>query len=738
MNKTISINISGLVFNIEEQAFDKLKKYLDSIKAYFRNEEGGSDIIADIEARVAELFQEKQNEEKTVVTESDVDTVIANLGQPQEMMEEEDLENEPKTEQSQQREYRQYEKKIYRDVDEKVIGGVCAGLGHYLGLDALWVRLIFILVTFLLPGTGIIVYGILWAIVPEALTTTEKLKMKGKPINVSNIEESIKNGFKNIGDDLNDFVNDPENKKRIQKGTNKLTEIIQAIVGAIGTILKIAIKIVAISFIVAAVSIIIGLSIAFFSSVSIFGFVFNDLVRVVFPGPWTASLLLITVSLVVAIPLVVSLVRGFQLLLKQGSLPKPVLITAFVVWLVSVIGLISQVGLFVVDIRSEATVENEIQLEQPQRNRYYIETVKSNNENGPTRHYGYDHWSDDQFYFQDDMFHYKNVNFKVDRSPDGDFHLIKQVFAKGKNYNEAVQNAQSVEYILSQNDSIIYLNPFVGLRETPLRFQEVNLILQVPAEKEIMFVNYTYGIDNYAYYFHDYPGKVLKMTESGLEYAAGVDRSEVQDGMLNYEYSGFDEVIIESEEPIRAQIIEGDNFKVLVSEELANKKKLEFRTHHKEFTIEIDETSEKMNDVPVHVIIEVPSLRKATCAGIGDYVIETEKSSGIIEVNCIGATKGTFIGHLDILEINVAGVSSMTLKGSVEKLNCDISGSSSLNSLEMVAERADLDLAGVCSSEVYVTDYLDIDAGGSSTVKYKGEPTLNKRTSGVAIIEKID
>ncbi|MFY0673278.1 MAG: DUF2807 domain-containing protein [Bacteroidia bacterium] len=738
MNKTISINISGLVFNIEEQAFEKLKKYLDSIKTYFKNEEGGSDIIADIEARIAELFQEKLNEDKTVVTEIDVDSIISNLGQPQEMMEEEDLESEPRQEQNQQQEYRQYEKKIYRDADEKVIGGVCAGLGHYLGLDALWVRLIFILITFLLPGTGVIIYGILWAIVPEALTTTEKLKMKGKPVNVSNIEESIKKGFKNIGDDLNEFVNDPENKKRIQKGTNKITEVIQMIVSAIGTLIKIVAKIIAISFIVIAVSIIIGLSIAFFSSVSIFGFVFNDLVSVVFPGPWHASLLLITILLVVAIPLVVSLIRGFQLLLKQGSIPKPILITTFVVWLVSVVGLITQVGMFMVEIRSEATVENEIKLNNPQRSRYYIETIKTNSTNGATRHYGYDHWSDDNFYFQDKMFFYKNVNFKVEKSNDGDFHLIKQVFSKGQNYNDAVKNAQAVEYMFNQDDSIIYLNPFVGLNEKPLRFQKINLILQVPAEKEIMFLNYTYDIDNYAYVFHDYPNKVLKMTDTGLEYAAGVERSQVEDGMLKYQYSGFDEVIIESEEPIRAQIIEGSEYKVLISEELANKKKLEFRTHHKEFTIEIDETNEKMNDVPVHIIIEVPSLREATCAGIGDYVIETEKSSGIIEVNCIGATKGTFVGHLDVLEVNVAGVSSMALKGSVEKLNCDIAGSSSLNSLEMIAEKAELDLAGVCSADVYVTDYLDIDAGGSSIVKYKGEPNIQRRTSGVAIIEKID
>ncbi|MGB0430705.1 MAG: GIN domain-containing protein [Bacteroidia bacterium] len=750
MNKTISINISGLFFNIEEHAFEILKKYLDSIKRYFKNEESGNEIIADIEARIAELFQEKLNDEKSVILENDVAEIIENLGQPQEMLEEDELEGDiedekPKSNQNQwnnsKRTYSN-QKKIFRDVDEKLIGGVCSGLAHYFGIDSIWIRIIFILITFLLPGTGVVVYGILWAIVPEALTTADKLRMKGKPVNVSNIEDSIKRGFQNIGDDLSDFVNDPDNKRKIKKGTDTLSGVIQAMVGFIGTIFKIVLKIVAVSLIVASIAAIIILSIAFFSSFSIFGFVFHDLVSVVFPSAWHGTLLLITLLLVVAIPLVIILIRAFQLLLKQGSIGKPIMVTAFVVWIVSVVGLFAQAMFFVVDVKSEANVEREIDLNNPNTNRYYIETKRVPVSSGKTRHYGFQHWSDDQFYFENDRFYFQDVAFKIEKSYDNDFHLIQRTKSQGADYNGAIAYAQSVEYLIEQNDSTLFLNPYLSIFDAPYRFQDVTLILQVPAEKEIMFINYTYGINNYVgdytNFYYEYPNKVFKMKNDGLEYLAGVSKSVAENGMLNYSYSGFDEIKIESEEPIRAQIIEGNEYRVLISEELSNKKRLEFRANHNEFTIEIDETRNDMLDVPVHIIIEVPSLREFTCDGVGTYIINTEKSSGIIDLNFLGATDGSFKGHIDNLDITVAGVSNLNLSGSVQDLNCDIAGSSKISAFDMLVENIDADLAGVCKAEFYVTNHLSIDAGGSSLVKYKGNPNIHKNIAGVAIVEKVD
>ncbi|HLT51709.1 MAG TPA: PspC domain-containing protein, partial [Arenibacter sp.] len=138
MNKTININLANLFFHIDEEAYAKLKHYLEAVKRSFANTNGSDEIIADIEARIAELFHEKMENERQVITQKEVDEVIVIMGQPEDYMVDEDIfedgpKNVPKTARV---------KKLYRDIDNKYIGGVSSGLGHYFGIDALWVRLI--------------------------------------------------------------------------------------------------------------------------------------------------------------------------------------------------------------------------------------------------------------------------------------------------------------------------------------------------------------------------------------------------------------------------------------------------------------------------------------------------------------------------------------------------------------------------------------------------------------------
>lgn len=747
MNKTISINISGLVFNIEESAFEGLKAYIESIKKYFKQQEGGSEIIADIEARIAEIFSEKLNEERSVITSEDVEFIIANLGQPQEMMDEDEFEevNEEGRKSFNNASEKTFTKKMYRDPEDKLVAGVASGLSYYLGIDAVWIRLMFVLITLVGTGTGVIIYAILWAVVPEALTTSDKLKMKGKPVNVTNIEQSIKDSFKTISDDLNQFVNDPNRKEKIKRGTNQATsavgKIVEAVISIIKLVFRVGIRFIAIIFIFAAIMGLVSLSIAFFSSFSIFGFVFNDLLSVAIPSGARSILLMVTILLVAAIPLIILLVRAFQVLLKQGSIAKPVMVTSFVVWIVSVIALFAQITSLGMEVRASAKVDHEIEMKSPGAKRYYIQSKTSSNNNIPQRHYGFNHWSDDDFYFEDDKFFYKDVNFRVETSFDGQFHLIKRYSANGRNYSEAVENANAVEYMIDQTDSSIILSPVLALVDAPFRFQDVTVILKVPEGKEIMFLNHTKDIDNYvgqyANYYYNYPNKVFKMTPNGLEYVAGITKSSVEDGMLSYSYEGFEEITISSEENIKAQVIEGNRFRVLINEELTESRKIDFSTRGNEFRIKIEKEGFSIADAPVHILIEVPSLREFTAEGVGEYLVKTEKSSGYIDINFFGATKGMFDGHIDNLDAKVAGVSELSLKGSVKDLDANIAGTSSLKALEMLAEDVNLDLAGICSAEIYATNRLRIDAGGSSKVKYRGNPNVERNITGLATIEKI-
>src|SRR5690606_19945747 len=170
--------------------------YLESIKRSFVGTKGSDEIIADIEARIAELFLEKLENDRQVITQKEVDQVIDVMGQPEDYMVDEDIfEDDPRGNPSAPR---PKAKKMYRDVDHKYIGGVCAGLDHDLGLDSLWIRLIFILVAIFTSGFGLIAYILLWILVPEAATTSQKLDMRGEPVNISNIERKVKEGFDDV------------------------------------------------------------------------------------------------------------------------------------------------------------------------------------------------------------------------------------------------------------------------------------------------------------------------------------------------------------------------------------------------------------------------------------------------------------------------------------------------------------------------------------------------------------
>ena len=227
MNKTVTINISGIIFNIDEEAFKQLSQYLDTIKGYFNTSEGRDEIMADIEARIAEMFQEKLNEKNQVVSIKDVDKVIAIMGEPEDYIDEE-IESESFNSKA------NYEKvtttgssrfkRLYRDGEDRVMGGVCAGIAHYFGVDPIIPRILFI-ISFFGFGTGFLAYIILWIIVPEAKSTAEKLQMKGEHINIENIKKSVENEAENFKNKFKDFRN--KIKTRTSSKMSKIQTITQ-------------------------------------------------------------------------------------------------------------------------------------------------------------------------------------------------------------------------------------------------------------------------------------------------------------------------------------------------------------------------------------------------------------------------------------------------------------------------------------------------------------------------------
>ena len=194
MNKTVNINIGGLFFHIDEDAYQKLSRYFDAIKRSLSNSSGKDEIMKDIEMRVAELLTEKQKSDKHVINNKDVDEVVAIMGQPEDYIIDDDAtqtNNFENTTSSKR-------KKLYRDEERGLIGGVCTGLGHYFGIDAVWIKVLFLIFVFAGFGTGIVAYFVLWVATPKASTTSEKLEMTGEPVTISNIERKVREEFENV------------------------------------------------------------------------------------------------------------------------------------------------------------------------------------------------------------------------------------------------------------------------------------------------------------------------------------------------------------------------------------------------------------------------------------------------------------------------------------------------------------------------------------------------------------
>ncbi|MEZ4808956.1 MAG: PspC domain-containing protein [Allomuricauda sp.] len=342
MNKTVNINLANTLFHIDDDAYNRLRRYLESIKRSFAGTTGSDEIIADIEARIAELFLEKMENDRQVITQKEVDAVIQVMGQPEDYMVDEDIfEDEPKKA-SAHTMTTPKAKKLYRDIDQKYIGGVCAGLEHYLGFDALWIRLIFILLA-VFTGFGLIAYILLWILVPEATTTSQKLDMRGEPINISNIERKVKEGFEDVADKVKNVD--------YEKVGNKVKSGSKTFFDAIGDIImflfKVIGKFIGILLIIIGAATLIGLFIALFTvgmvnAVHLPGVDFYEIIGTTGTPVWIVSLLLF---FAIGIPVFFILYLGLKILVNNlksiGNIAKFSLLG---LWLIS-IGVLFALGI---------------------------------------------------------------------------------------------------------------------------------------------------------------------------------------------------------------------------------------------------------------------------------------------------------------------------------------------------------------------------------------------------------
>ncbi|MDB4107902.1 PspC domain-containing protein [Bacteroidia bacterium] len=202
MNKIIQINLSGQAVSIDEKAYEILSKYLGSLENCFSNTESGNEILADIEARITELFFTKMKNGNSFINDGDVNEAIELMGKPEDLGIEEEFEQSTTSHAS----YSARNKKLFRDPNDKVLSGVCSGLGAYFGMEASVVRIIFLLLIFV-AGVPLLAYLILWIAIPEAKTPQDRYRMHGDANTVSDIANNIRNEANSVASNLRDGAN---------------------------------------------------------------------------------------------------------------------------------------------------------------------------------------------------------------------------------------------------------------------------------------------------------------------------------------------------------------------------------------------------------------------------------------------------------------------------------------------------------------------------------------------------
>jgi phage shock protein PspC (stress-responsive transcriptional regulator) len=475
MNKTVNINLGGMFFHIDEDAYQKLTRYFDAIKRSLSYSSGQDEIIKDIEMRVSELLTEKQKTEKHVVGLKDVDEVIAVMGQPEDYRID-DEETGKTTPNFTSNAYSQ-NRKLYRDKDNGMLGGVLAGLGHYFGIDKVWLRIFFLILLFAW-GTGVLAYIILWIVIPEAKTTAEKLEMTGEPVTISNIEKKVREEFENVSEKIKN-ANYDEMGNRVKTGAEKAGSSLGDFIIAV---LRVFSKFLGVILIMIGLFTLAALFIGVFTlgSSSVVDLPWQSFIEAGnftdYPV-WTFGLIMF---FTVGIPFFFLALLGFKLLspnLKSiGNVAK---YTLLAIWLISVslaiaIGL-KQASAFAVDGR--VVVKENIILKPTDT----LLLKFTHNTNFAKNLYDNENFKITLDSTGNDVIYSNNVSFKIVQNDTKSAYIQIEKEAKGKNLFEAKQRAEKIKYSYKVvGNQLIFDNYLLSDLKEKFRDQEIEITLFLP------------------------------------------------------------------------------------------------------------------------------------------------------------------------------------------------------------------------------------------------------------------
>lgn len=525
MNKTVTVNIGGMVFHIEEQAYEQLRKYLEAIRGYFTTSDGRDEIIQDIESRIAEMFAERIGTSRQVLLPSDVEHIINVMGRPEQVAGADD-ENSKSTAgggssagagtnwtSAEARGYR----RLYRDPDDKVVGGVCSGISHYIGIDPIWLRIAFA-AAFFIWGSGLLFYLLLLIIIPKAKTTAEKLEMKGQPVNIDSIKRTIE-------DEVEDIKSRISGKPSTgRSGRSAISNFFDAI----GAVLVAAIKFF-VGFIGVILSIVLfALLFSLFVSLLAMAGVIGDATLPVFLTDsfltsFQLNMAIVALGLVIGIPLIMILYRIARSLFKIKNESKVVNYSASVLWCLGAV-----IALWIgYDIAKTVRVTDSnsvnVTIAQPSSDTLHLAILNPYEDR--YRHISYDNWDivSTGWGTDEDTVRIDNVDLDIQRADGDQFELVKITTGRGPNRKEAEVNANGIGYEIVQDDTVLrFSRDYTITRPVKFRAQKIRMILKVPVGKSVFIgenmEDLIYDIKNVTNTWdNDMIGHTWTMTNRGLE-----------------------------------------------------------------------------------------------------------------------------------------------------------------------------------------------------------------------------
>lgn len=528
------MNLSGIIFHIEEDAYEMLNKYLSTIKGYFKDSEGRDEIMSDIESRIAEMLQEKVSTTKQAVLKMDVESVIAVMGKPEDFAGDDtnNSKTESKTESSTSFDGSK-RRRVFRDPDDKVIGGVCSGIANYFDFDPIWLRAAFAL-SFFVFGSGAVLYIILCMIIPKAKTTAEKLEMRGEKVDINNISKAVNEEFEEFKQRMEKFgkdVGSKENKDRVRTSTEKagdfIGDVLKNIFTMLGKIFSVILIIIAVFFIIVLLGSLFGRNFIHMNINDVdFSYSIYDMMHSIFPNNLPIEFAVIGLVLFLGLPLLSMIYGGIRHLFGIKQKNKIVGYTTSILWFTGLAFIIYVVYQVSDDFREDATSKHNIELVSSKSDTLYL-SVKQLHKYGMNDEESYDsrimidNWTLLKNNGKSTSFGFPT--FDIVMNDKDSVELVEIKSASGKDKKEALYRAKHISYSVMQKDSMLELNPQFDIdADDKWRNQNLKLVLKIPVGKVVFLSpgmkHIIYDIDNVNNtYDNDMLGRRWKMTSQGLE-----------------------------------------------------------------------------------------------------------------------------------------------------------------------------------------------------------------------------